>query len=284
MGDKKGSPILSKSMELLRLVGTAENGATFTELQDLSGQPKATLHRLIKSLVAERLLARERKGHRYVLGPAIFELAGQSVVAGAPTALSPEIIAALQELSRESGELVHIVVLHGSIAARIRRFDGNVELSLDPPAEHPAACTAGGKILLAQLSGDELTKTIDSLTFESRGPNTPTTRGQFLADLRQAEKNAFAIEDEEVEAGRKSIACAIYDSTDRAVCSVEMSITSASFDQARMRRLIRMMMATADHISVLQGATVRKFSRAPFAPPSAELSPTAWMPEGDVPC
>lgn len=271
-------------MQLLRIVAAAETSITFTDLMEHSRQPKATLHRLLKNLLAERLLDRDQRRQGYVLGPALFELTGQVPAAGFAPASSPEAIAALHELSLESGEIIHVSILMGLHAVNVRRFDGAAATMLDTSPTNPAHCTSGGKILLAQLPEDELLRTIDQMTLTPRTPKTLTTRGQLLADIRQAEKNAFAVEDEELETGRRTIACAVYDNRNLPVCSVEMTVTSTSLDEPRTRRLIRMTMATADHISVLQGASVRKFSRAPFAPPSAELSPTAWMPEGDVPC
>jgi DNA-binding IclR family transcriptional regulator len=284
MESRIGSPILNKSVQLLRIVAAVDGGITFTELMERSRQPKATLHRLIKSLLAERLLGRDQRGQRYVLGPTLLELTGQIAAADVTPASSPEAIAALHELSRESGEVIHVSLLQNVDAVHIRRFDGRTAILLDPPVAYPACCTSSGKILLAQLSENDLLHCIEQMTLAPVAPRTLTSRGQLLADIRQAEKNGFAVEDEELEAGRRTIACAVFDGSNLPVCSVEMTVTSSSLDEPRTRRLIRMTMATADHISVLQGASVRKFSRAPFAPPSAELSPTAWMPEGDVPC
>ena len=50
-----GAGVLEKAMSLLNIVSVAKAPMTFTELLRHSGLPKATLHRILSTLMRERL-------------------------------------------------------------------------------------------------------------------------------------------------------------------------------------------------------------------------------------
>src|SRR3546814_12301149 len=72
----KGAQTLGKAFEIVIAVSRSPEGVTFTDLQTASGQPNATLHRLLQGLLAERLLRLEPVANRYPLGSGLPALAG----------------------------------------------------------------------------------------------------------------------------------------------------------------------------------------------------------------
>ena len=72
-----GAGVLEKAMSLLNIVSAAgaDTALTFTELLRRSGLPKATLHRILSTLMREGLLRHDPYTKTYRLGFRLLELA-----------------------------------------------------------------------------------------------------------------------------------------------------------------------------------------------------------------
>ncbi len=67
--------VLEKAMALLNLVSAERAPMTFTQLQRASALPKATLHRMLGTLVREGLLRHDSYNKTFQLGFRLLELA-----------------------------------------------------------------------------------------------------------------------------------------------------------------------------------------------------------------
>ncbi len=74
-GAAVGMGVLEKAMGLLNIVSTARNPMTFTELLRTASLPKATLHRILATLMREGLLRHDPYAKTYRLGFRLLELA-----------------------------------------------------------------------------------------------------------------------------------------------------------------------------------------------------------------
>ena len=70
-----GAAALEKAMDLLDLVASTTPSVAFAELQDRSGLPRSTLHRLLSALEARGLLRRDAAARTWRLGFRLLELA-----------------------------------------------------------------------------------------------------------------------------------------------------------------------------------------------------------------
>ena len=70
-----GIGVLEKAMSLLNIVSASPRPMTFTELLRAGGLPKATLHRILATLMREGLLRYEAQSKTYQLGFRLLELA-----------------------------------------------------------------------------------------------------------------------------------------------------------------------------------------------------------------
>ena len=115
---------------------------------------------------------------------------------------------------------------------------GILSVSLDVGTRLPAHCTSMGRILLSGLAPDELQTFIDQARIEERTPKTITDRRSLAEAVRKAKADGFAIVDEELELGLRSIAVPINDRTGRTVAAINVSTQSARFSVAEMEREI----------------------------------------------
>lgn len=106
---------------LLRLLGGVEAGLRLTELADAAGLPKPTVHRLLRALIAEGMVAHDAATKRYRLGLGLFSLAAR---AGNPGNLRELARPALLRLTGALGETIFLLVRNGYEAVCIDRSSG----------------------------------------------------------------------------------------------------------------------------------------------------------------
>ena len=101
---RSGTQSIERALLLLREL--AARGAAGWGLQDLAlhcGLDRGTVHRVLKTLVRERLVEQRGKDRRYVLGPLAFELGASTPQLGD---LCDDVRAAVRKLARRHGAMV----------------------------------------------------------------------------------------------------------------------------------------------------------------------------------
>jgi DNA-binding IclR family transcriptional regulator len=115
---------LQRGMRILELVGQAEDGAALGELARRMELGKTTVHNLARTLVIAGYLVQRREPMRYVLGPALFDLAGRQRLHALHERASPMLL----ELSAE---------FPGSAALFAEPAGTEVRVALRVSHEHP---------------------------------------------------------------------------------------------------------------------------------------------------
>src|SRR6218665_2093181 len=84
-----GSQVVQRIALLMRLVAAGQgSGLRLADLYRAADLERPTVHRLLQSLVAERLLRQDSHTHRYFLGPAMYEMG----LAASPTLALGDIV------------------------------------------------------------------------------------------------------------------------------------------------------------------------------------------------
>ncbi|TIV93586.1 MAG: IclR family transcriptional regulator, partial [Mesorhizobium sp.] len=105
--------------------------------------------------------------------------------------------------------------------------------------------TSMGRVLLSGLPADELKAFLADATIERRTPKTITGRAALGKAIDRARVDGFAIVDEELELGLRSIAVPIVDRAGRTVAAINVSTQSARFSVEAMERDILPVLRTA---------------------------------------
>jgi IclR family acetate operon transcriptional repressor len=142
---------------VLRAFSRAGQELGITELARQLGLGKSTVHRLVTTLTAERLLERGSTPGRYRLGLVLYEL-GSNVTEHVD--LHQAALPVIATLRHETGEMVHVAVLDGLEVVYVERLESHNLLPVFRQVGHrlPAHWTSSGKILLAALPPDELSR------------------------------------------------------------------------------------------------------------------------------
>ncbi len=143
---------------LLACASGEQRDYTLADLATAVGLEKPTVHRLVRTLEARRFIERRSNG-RYALGNILATL-GMVVVENWD--LSHLIAPTLRNLVEETRETAFCSILDRAEVLTIASAAGGhkLRLSVVPGERAPAAVTADGRVLLAQLPDDEVIELI----------------------------------------------------------------------------------------------------------------------------
>jgi IclR family transcriptional regulator, acetate operon repressor len=138
---------------LLQLLGTGPLRHQITDLAEQSGMSLATLHRLLRSLVAAGLVEQDPASSRYGLGPQFLLLAEQY---RSRLPLLQSASPFLVELRDRTSATARLHVLVGDEAVEIDRIDGEDVGGVfrDANRADKALRSAAGRVLLAHAPGE----------------------------------------------------------------------------------------------------------------------------------
>jgi len=133
---------------VLRAFSRAGQELGITELARQLGLSKSTVHRLVTTLTAERLLERGSTPGRYRLGLVLYEL-GSNVTEHVD--LHQAALPVIATLRHETGEMVHVAVLDGLEVVYVERLESRRLADWRPVAQTPWTITDKSR-LLAELA------------------------------------------------------------------------------------------------------------------------------------
>lgn len=194
-----------------------------TELAAILELPPSTVHGIVKSLVAHGLVAKERNGNRYMLGPALLRLSSVYLDSLDVRARAMRWMGELARRTHLASRLAvplfdEVIVIHHEARP------GDLEQMLETGISIPAHASALGKVLLAYNTPqlDELlTSNLRSLTRD-----TITDPSELRLELATVAERAQASEEDEAVLGESSLAAPIADQTGAVVAAVSVVLRS----------------------------------------------------------
>jgi IclR family pca regulon transcriptional regulator len=226
---------LEKGLNLLSLFSPERPRWSLTELAVALGDNKASVYRFAQTLEDLGYLQRDER-KRYALTPRVLGLAG-AYHAASPLAgvAGPQ----LERLSRETGESASLAVLDGAEVVYVARCAAERILSqrLEVGSRLPAHCTSMGKALLAERPWEEVER-LYPLGFPRLTPHTVTDPDAVRRDLERTRARGFALNDQELEPGLRSVAAPVRDETGRAVAALNVSTSTGRVSLSDLERRV----------------------------------------------
>jgi len=220
---ERGLAILSAFRSGRPLLGVSELG------RDI-GLSRSTTHRYVATLAELGYLQQDPATKKYRLGPRVLDLGFSAI-----NSMELREVAAphLRQLSDETGYTVNMAILDGLDIVYVERSRSaragqrEIDLNLHVGSRLPAYCTSLGKVLLAFLPDGDQQAALADINFTRRGPNTLTSRAAFLLELKRVRENGFAISNEELAYGLRSIAAPILSHDGVAAAAINLAVHSS---------------------------------------------------------
>lgn len=194
------SAITNALVLIRKAVEHQADGLTFTALNENSGIPQGSAHRIVKELVSLRVLEYDPNRKTYRGGLMLASLGAQ--------VLSHHDLrsSARQSLETLHNKLGHVVTLgirdgaKGVYIDKIEAADMGLRLHSEIGKAFPLHCTAMGKVLLA-FSDEPTQRLILEDELPAMTPNTITDAAHLKTALTEAADNGYATDDEEITRG-----------------------------------------------------------------------------------
>ena len=131
----------------------------------------------------------------------------------------------------------------------------------------PAYATSMGRVLLADLSAKELDATLKTPSESGVVPRLKFVRKELDESLSEIRKRGWAMSDEQLSFGIRSIAAPVRDSSGRTVAAVNVTVNAAETSIAVLKKdHLPLLLATAEAIST-------DFSHMALLPTTRPLAP-----------
>lgn len=151
-----GTGLLRRAAVILRTLATVgSQGAPFINLAHAVGLPHATVHRLLRQLIDERLAMQIEGSRRYALGPLAYEI---GLAAAQQFDMRSLFSPVLNELAVQARETIYLILRSGDEAVCIDIVEGPSPVrvvKLPIGSRRPLGLGAGGLAILAALPPDE---------------------------------------------------------------------------------------------------------------------------------
>jgi DNA-binding IclR family transcriptional regulator len=212
------------------------------------GLHKSTVHRLLAVLEEHRLVSRNPRDGKYILGAHFLELADRSAeYRRLRTGAGP----VLQRLVNETGETAHVAVLDGTEMVSLANVEApwSVRLPSAVGRRSPLYCTAIGKCATAFLPDRDIRRLVAHQTFTRLTRQTIVTATAFSQELGRVRELGFAVDDEESREGLRCVSAPVRDVNAHVIAAISVTGPAFRVTQQRVPSIARSAMEAARELS-----------------------------------
>jgi IclR family pca regulon transcriptional regulator len=250
-GDPNFMASLARGLAVIRAFTQQRRHLTIAQLSQRTGIPRAAVRRCLYTLSKLGYVASD-DGRAYVLRPAILAL-GHAYLSS--TSLATAVQPLLDRITRELHESSSMAVLEGDDILYIARSSTNarvMSIDLGIGSRLPAYCTSMGRVLLAGLQPADLRDYLARAKLTRLTSRTVDNPEALSGVLKAVRRNGYAIVDQELEIGLRSIAVPVVDGEGRSVAAINVGTQSSRVSIAEMEsRFLPLIRAAAHEAGLL---------------------------------
>jgi len=236
----------ARGLEVIQSFYNEPEGITAARIAKKTGLSRAAVRRFLITL--EALGHAEDVSGVYHLRPSVLRIGCSYLTSTTLPSLAQPILERVSELVHESTSLSaldedNIIYLARHTSSRV------LSVGLSVGSRLPAYCTSMGRVLLADLPKDELTKYLARVKMKKWTSKTVTTKTGLTQVLNQVALERYALVDGELEPGLRSIAVPIRNSQGRTIAAMNAGAHVSSVTVDDMER--RILPVLREHAEIL---------------------------------
>jgi IclR family pca regulon transcriptional regulator len=241
-------------LRILALFSERRPHLKLSEIVAALGVPMPTAFRLVATLESEGYLERLPDGA--VRPSAAVLTLGFAALRGLDLVQTSSLI--LRELADRTRQTVNLGVLSRDQVVYVARVHDDASLvtaNLTIGSTLPAPFTSMGKVLLAFAPGDVAAAFDPAATPGTLGPNAVRTAAALRKQLARVRRVGYAVQDEEVAAGLRSVAAPVRGEDGNVIAAVNVAVRASAFSVDDMvERFLAPLLAACAQISHRMGA------------------------------
>ncbi len=221
-GDPNFMTSLARGLIVIQAFTQQNPQMTISQLSIKTGLSRAAVRRCLYTLTKLGFAGAE-DGQRYALRPRMLSLSHTYTTSSTLSQSAQPILERMSSLYRESfsvatldgNEIVYIA--RTVVPSRVMTVDLHIGSRL------PAYCTSMGRVLLAYLPPDQLEQYLQKVELTPHTTRTVTSVEKLRLALRNVRRLGYALVDQELEVGLRSLAVPVYAPNGRVVATVNLS-------------------------------------------------------------
>lgn len=241
-----------RGLAVIRSFGAKTPHQTVAEVARSTNLSRATARRLLHTL--ENCGYVRRDGTLFALTPQILDL-GYAYLSSHP--LSELAQPHLRHLAERVHESTSVAVLDATSVVYVARVPANrlMTVSIDVGTRFEAYRTSLGRALLAWLPDEEVAAIWEHSDHTAPTERTVTTLDELLAELAEVRRIGWAMVDQELEIGVRSVAAPIRNLRGEVVAALNVSTHPGRTTRTDLRKtIVPALLETADEISEAMSA------------------------------
>jgi IclR family transcriptional regulator, pca regulon regulatory protein len=249
-GDPNFMTSLARGLAVIQAFTDRKQQLTISQLSGRTALSRAAVRRCLYTLKQLGFAASD-DGRHFYLRPRILSL-GHSYISSMPIASSVQPV--LEHVSHTLHESSSIATLDGLEIIYVARSSVTRIMSIDLGigSRLPAFCTSMGRVLLANLSPEELESSLARVEFERYTDRTVSGPEKLRQILRLVSRNGYSIVDQELELGLRSMAVPIQNPSGRVVAALNVGAHAQRVStQVMQTRFLPQLRAAAQEICML---------------------------------
>ena len=237
---------LERGLAVIRAFGADSPELRLSDVARATGLTRAAARRFLLTLV--RLGYVRQEGGTFSLRPRVLELGYAYLSAlSLPEVAQPH----METLVAEVNESSSVGVLDDLDIVYVARVPTQriMTITIAVGTRLPAYATSMGRVLLAALAPEALDAYLERVELRRLSPRTITSERALRGELDRVRAQGWAMVDQELEEGLRSIAAPIRDGGDRVVAAVNVSAHASRASRDTVRRdLLPPLLETARRI------------------------------------
>jgi IclR family pca regulon transcriptional regulator len=211
---------LARGLAVLRAFSDQRRSLSMAQISFKTGIPRAAVGRCLNTL--RQLGYVDLDGRAYSLKPKVLTL-GYSYLSSTPLTVST--LPYLNKISRAVNESCSLAVLDEfEVLYVVRAATSRImSVSLNTGSRLPAYCTSLGRVMLANMAPEDLDRYFARVELKAYTDNTVVSEGLLRALLAKARLDGYAIVNEELELGLRSIAVPVRGASGTVVAALNVS-------------------------------------------------------------
>ncbi len=222
---------LARGLDVILAFSNRRPRMTLSEVADAVGLSRPTARRMLLTLQDRGYVSSD--GGYFALTPRVLALGYAYLSSLNLTEVAQPL---MEDVVAQTGESCALATLDDTDVVYITRVATHriTSLTLATGTRLPAHATSMGHVLLADLPPAQLDRYLDRVQLQRLTDRTVRTVEDLLGRLAQARQQHWAMVDQELEDGLRSLAAPVRDANNRVVAAMGMSTTTATTDTSTL--------------------------------------------------
>lgn len=229
-GDVMGG--FAKGLAVIEAFDEDHEALSIADVSRLTGLDRATARRCLLTLLTGGYASSD--GRLFSLTPRVLRL-GYAYLTAAP--LPRRLQPFLERLSESTQESCSAAIMDGTDIVYVARAAQKrvMSVALTIGSRLPAYCSSMGRVLLAAMAPEEARALLEAGERRAMTPKTLTGIDDLMAELERVRRNGYALVDQELELGLRSIAVPIQTAGGRVVAAMNIGAQAARASSVRLK-------------------------------------------------